>query len=235
MLATASRPLRVGFVAGVTPGKWVSRWRERHPKHPLELQEYDDDAAVAALHTALVDVLFVRLPVNRSGLHVIPLYEELPVVVAPKDHEISLFEEISLAELGAENVLDADSGGVKAAVELVAAGAGVVILPMSLARLYARKDVVHRPVVGVDGTTIGIAWLEGDDSAQVEEFIGIVRGRTERSSRQPLAQGQQGKPQSAQKPVAPARRGGPAGNPRLGKAVAPRSSGPAKKRRGKRR
>ena len=36
------------------------------------------------------DLSFVRLPVDREGLSVIPLYAELPVVVAPKEHEIAL-------------------------------------------------------------------------------------------------------------------------------------------------
>lgn len=177
----------MGFVAGVTPGKWVARWRERHPDVPLELQQYGDDA-VAALHSAAADVLFVRLPVNRENLFVIPLYEEQAVVVSSKEHEISLFDEVPLAELEAENLLDVEEcGGPAGAVEVAASGAGVVVLPMSLARLHARRDAVHRPVPELPGTTIGIAWLEGNDSQDVEEFIGIVRGRTERSSRQPSA------------------------------------------------
>jgi DNA-binding transcriptional LysR family regulator len=181
------RTLSVGFVAGVTPGKWVARWRERHPETPLELQQYDD-GAVAALHSGAADLLFVRLPVDREDLFVIPLYEEQAVVVASKEHEISLYDEVPLAELEAENLLSVEEcGGPAGAVEVAASGAGVVVLPMSLARLHARRDAVHRPVPELPGTTIGIAWLEGNDSQDVEEFIGIVRGRTERSSRQPSA------------------------------------------------
>ncbi len=181
------RTLSVGFVAGVTPGKWVARWRERHPETPLELQQYDD-GSVAALHSGAADVLFVRLPVDRDGLFVIPLYEEQAVVVASKEHEISLYDEVPLTELEAENLLDVkECGGPAGAVDVAASGAGVVVLPMSLARLHARRDAVHRLVPELPGTTIGIAWLEGNDSQDVEEFIGIVRGRTERSSRQPSA------------------------------------------------
>jgi hypothetical protein len=190
----------VGFVAGVTPGKWVARWRERHPDTPLGLQQYDD-GAVAALHSGAADVLFVRLPVDRDGLFVIPLYEEQAVVVASKEHEISLYDEVPLAELEAENLLSVEEcGGAAGAVEVAASGAGVVVLPMSLARLHARRDAVHRVVPELPGTTIGIAWLEGNDSRDVEEFIGIVRGRTERSSRQPsAADGQEVRKSASQK------------------------------------
>ncbi|MBG6183596.1 DNA-binding transcriptional LysR family regulator [Arthrobacter sp. CAN_A214] len=183
------RSLSVGFVAGVTPGKWVARWRERHPGVDLELHPYDDDAALPALKDAGIDVLFVRLPIERQGLHVIPLYEEQAVVVMSRENELSLYEEVALTELHAENRLGIEEcGGPKAAVEVAASGAGVVVLPMSLARLHMRKDAVHRPVPELPGTVIGIAWRKGDESPDVEEFIGIVRGRTERSSRQPSAQ-----------------------------------------------
>ncbi|WP_035763304.1 LysR family transcriptional regulator substrate-binding protein, partial [Arthrobacter sp. H20] len=116
--------LTVGFVPGVTPGKWVSRWRERHPDKPLETREYDAASQELALRDGTVDLGFVRLPVDRDGLSVIPLYDEQPVVVAGKDHELSLFDDVPLTELAAENVLDAGvNGGEKAAIELAATGA----------------------------------------------------------------------------------------------------------------
>ena len=179
------RTLSVGFVPGVTPGKWVARWRERHPEAPLELHQHDDDA-LAALREGSDDVVFVRLPVDRAGLHLIPLYEEQPVVVVSRDNELSLYDDVPVEELEGEALLDvAECGGPKTAIEVAASGAGVVVLPMSLARLYARKDAVHRPVPGLPPTTIGIAWRVEDESDDVEEFIGIVRGRTAQSSRQP--------------------------------------------------
>lgn len=73
------------------------------------------------------------------------------------------------------------------AVALVATGAGVTVLPMSLARLHHRKDVTYRVLDGGPGAPVGLAWLvEGlpqDVRELVEEMIGIVRGRTVNSSR----------------------------------------------------
>lgn len=179
------RTLSVGFVPGVTPGKWVARWRERHPEVPLELHQHDDDA-LSALRDGSDDVAFVRLPVDRAGLHLIPLYEEQPVAVMSRENELSLYDEVPPEELGGGVLLDVVAcGGPRSAVEVAASGAGVVVLPMSLARLYARKDAVHRPVPGLAVTEIGIAWRVEDESDDVEEFIGIVRGRTAQSSRQP--------------------------------------------------
>jgi DNA-binding transcriptional LysR family regulator len=69
------------------------------------------------------------------------------------------------------------------AVEVVASGTGVVIVPMSIARLHNRKDVTYRVVTDLEPTTVGLAWLTDNEDPWVQRFIGIVRGRTERSSR----------------------------------------------------
>jgi DNA-binding transcriptional LysR family regulator len=73
---------------------------------------------------------------------------------------------------------------LKDAVETVAAGTGVALMPMSIARLHGRKDVVQRPVSDLEPTKVGLAWLiDRDDDERIQALIGIVRGRTERSSR----------------------------------------------------
>ena len=69
------------------------------------------------------------------------------------------------------------------AIETVASGTGVVILPMSVARLHQRKDVVTRLVTDLDPTTIALVWkLERDDEV-TQAFVGVTKGRTARSSR----------------------------------------------------
>jgi hypothetical protein len=56
-------------------------------------------------------------------------------------------------------------------------------MPMSLARLQQRKDHAFRPVTGVEGSPVGLAWLRDRDDPDIQAFIGVVRGRTARSSR----------------------------------------------------
>jgi DNA-binding transcriptional LysR family regulator len=197
----AARSLTVGFVPGVSPGKWTRRWEERLPDIPLTVFQCTEAEQLQILRDGRADLSFVRLPVEREGLSLIPLYKELPVVVAPKEHDVALYDdEVPLAELAGENFLDPEAmGGAKSGIEVVASGAGVMILPMSVARLYNRKDVVYRPVAGADQTQIGLAWLTESTDETIEEFIGIVRGRTAQSSRQPsVQQEQQGK--KARKP-----------------------------------
>ena len=198
------RPFRVTFVTGVTPDKWAKTWRRRETA-PLEMIPVDQPDQLAALRAGRADMAFVRLPVDRDGLHVIPLYSEVPVVVVSKEHPVSAYDEIPVSDLADEHLLqDPDDVPAwrdvatevregtrypvpeltpKQAVESVAAQAGVVVLPMSVARLHHRKDVVAVPVTGVEETRVGLAWPVAADDSRVETFIGIVRGRTERSSR----------------------------------------------------
>lgn len=185
----AGRELRITYVAGVTPGKWLRRWDERMPDVPLTAVMADDDVQLAAVRGGTADLAFVRLPVEREGLNVIPLYAEQAVVVAPKGHEISVFEEVALADLDEESFLNVQElGGAQGALAVVATGAGLVIVPMSVARHFNVKDTVARRLTGAPETEIGLAWLADTTDDVVEEFIGIVRGRTAQSSRQPSAQ-----------------------------------------------
>lgn len=177
--------LTVGFVPGVTLTKWRRVWADRFHHVPLAVVELDVSDQRAALDTGRVDMCFVRLPVTPEALHVIPLYEEVAVVVVAKDHPVSLFEEVSGADLSQENVLeDVDPDG---AFDLVAGGAGILFVPHSIARSHSRRDLVYRPVTDRPPTTIGLAWLVDNPHPLIEDFIGIVRGRTVNSSRTPKA------------------------------------------------
>jgi hypothetical protein len=43
--------------------------------------------------------------------------------------------------------------------------------------------VTFRPVTDLPTTKVGLAWRVDNDDPRIQYFIGIVRGRTERSSR----------------------------------------------------
>jgi len=110
---------------------------------------------------------------------------------------VAAYDEIALAELSDEQLvwgdvpdwqpttaqLDWPAMPAKDAIEVVASGTGIVIAPMSIARLHHRKDVVHRPVTGVPTTKVGLAWLVARDADDTQAFVGIVRGRRANSSR----------------------------------------------------
>jgi DNA-binding transcriptional LysR family regulator len=198
---------RLGYVPGVTPGKWARMWTERCPRVPLELVTATTDEALKLVQTGAVDAALVRLPIDRAGLHTIPLYTETTVAVVPKDHVVTATEEATVADLADEIVLrpqddtldwPGDRPGRAAAfapattaeaIELVAAGVGLLVVPQSLARLHHRRDLTYRPLADAPGSSVGLAWPDAENTELMEEFIGIVRGRTVNSSRTPRRDG----------------------------------------------
>lgn len=195
---------RLAYVPGVMPAKWVRIFGERRPG--VEVQLVDCPAAEVAdrLRAGAADAALARPGDGDEGLSVIRLYDEVPVVVVPKDHVFTAVDEVAVADLAGEQyllpaddvlgwsgnpgtVIDHRPDTTAAAVELVAAGLGVLVVPMSLARLHHRRDLTYRPLTDGPSTPVGLLWVEAtsDDPTPelVEEFIGVVRGRRPGSSR----------------------------------------------------
>ena len=157
-----------------------------------------------------------REPASTDGekYHSIRLYEELPVVILPVDHVLTVLDEVPVEELAEEFLLQPASdipayeevsrawresaGRIvpegltdKETIELVAAGVGLYIVPMSIARFYHRKDLTYRPVAGLDTYPVRLVWPRAPKGeprseeleALLQDFIGIVRGRTATSDR----------------------------------------------------
>ncbi len=189
-------PFRLGFVTGATPDKWARTWRDRS-RDPLELVPLEEDQQEVAVRAGEVDAVLARLPVDRDGLHCIPLYEERVVAVVGHEHVVTVVDELATEDLADEQLVAPHRSGwtpraeqldwppmtVADAVETVAAGTGVLLVPMSVARLHQRKDVTYRPVHDLPSTTVGLVWRTDNEDPRVQTFIGIVRGRTANSSR----------------------------------------------------
>jgi DNA-binding transcriptional LysR family regulator len=172
---------RVGFVEGAMPDKWARIWRERR-RDPIELVPVLEADQEVGIRSGSLDVGLVRLPIDRDGLHCIPLYDEVAVAVAASDHYLAAADEVTHADI-VEDEVDWSAIPAEDAVAVVANGDGVAVMPMSLARLHHRKDAIYRPVTDLPPTTVGLAWLVENDDERVQAFIGIVRGRTVRSTR----------------------------------------------------
>jgi DNA-binding transcriptional LysR family regulator len=253
-------PFRLAYVPGVTPTKWVQIWHERLPEVPLTLISVPAAEGTPLLRDGGAEAGLVRLPVDRTVLSAIPLYTETTVVVIPTEHRAAAAAEVSAADLAEDivlhpldEVLDWESrpglpaierpATTAAAIELVAAGVGLLVVPQSLARLHHRKDLTYRPVPDAPQSQVALSWPEEQTTDLVEELIGIVRGRTANSSRgrgAPAAQPKQevkSKPKQGQpsKAVAGRRGGAKAGSPKAGGAKAGGSKSGSSKagRRGK--
>jgi DNA-binding transcriptional LysR family regulator len=191
---------RLAYVPGATPAKWARIWHERLPDVPLHLVGVSAAEAADLVREGGADAVLLRLPTDRTGLHAIPLYTETTVVVVPKDHVVAAAEEVSAEDLADDVVLHPlddtldwerppgqpaleRPATTADAVELVAAGVGLLVVPQSLARLHHRRDLTSRPVTDTPQSRVALSWLEDETTDLMEQFIGIVRGRTVNSNR----------------------------------------------------
>ncbi|QTX05533.1 LysR substrate-binding domain-containing protein [Agromyces archimandritae] len=179
--------LRLDYVAGVNPAKWLRVWAELRPELPLDAQRVDEVRQRTALDAGEADLAFIRqaadaAPADTEGLHRVGLWEEAPVVVLAKDHPLADTDAFTIAELeGLDRA--PEQGDPAMLLELVAAGTGIAVLPQALARLHARRDIVARPLSDGAPTRIALVWRVERDDTDIQEFVAVVRGRTARSSR----------------------------------------------------
>ncbi|MFF5232863.1 LysR substrate-binding domain-containing protein [Dactylosporangium sp. NPDC000521] len=257
-------PFRLLVVPGVTMDKWTRLWAERLPDVELVVEPVPAKDAPGLLLDG-ADAGLVRLPVDPDAFHAIPLYTETTVVVVPKDHLLTVAEELTVADLADETLLSPLDDVLSwpsmpaavlaerpettaAAVEWVAASAGVLVVPQSLARAHHRKDLTYRVLTDAPTSSVGLAWVRDRHTDLVEEMIGIVRGRTANSTRgrtsdQPVrrqddqpASRQPAKKTAGHKPSGQKTAGQKtagqktAGQKTAGQQAGKRASGPAKRR-----
>src|SRR4051794_17258894 len=151
------------------PDRWADTWRNRR-REPIELVPVAEEEQERLLRDGTVDMAIVRLPVDRDGLHLVQLYDEKPVAVMSTEHLLTLADELTTGDLADEQLVIPERSGwrpdaeqlawppmsAKDAVETVAAGTGVAIMPMSLARLHHRRDATYRVVTDLPSAPVGL-------------------------------------------------------------------------------
>ena len=199
-VATAARgtsTFTVAFMPGITVTDAVRELTARHPGVTVELLRTTWEDQTDVLHDGRADVSVVRLPVDRRGLSVRPLFREPRVAVLRTDHRLAGKESVRVADLAGEHVLnnpDAVPEWRDVAVELrdgttrtrrefrsveeklehVAAGEGIAVIPLSTSEYYTRPDVAHVPVEDLPPNEVCLAWVASRRSRLVFEFAEIV-------------------------------------------------------------
>lgn len=168
--------LRVSALQSISTDKWEQRWSRTHPSNRLWVQRDSDlrearEAVIAALCAGQIDAALVRLypgetPQNLADtpLHSVALYEEGAALLLSEEHPLADEPEID-ASLIEEPELRA------------------ALLPAPVARDTRQKSLVVVPVTGLEPTRVLCVWLVERDADDVQDFVGILRGRGERSSR----------------------------------------------------
>src|SRR5689334_12624036 len=111
--------LRLAFVTGTTPDKWARAWRERRAQR-LSLIPVTEEEQEDVVRHGDADLALVRLPIDTDGLHCIRLYDEIPVVVAGREHLVAAADDVVLDDLADEQLVRPHVSGWVPSVEQVA-------------------------------------------------------------------------------------------------------------------
>jgi DNA-binding transcriptional LysR family regulator len=197
--------LEIGFISSATLGLLppsIRLFRERFGGVEIELRELTSAQQIDALYAGEIRVGLVRLPLRAPGLRFEPLQEESFLVALPSGHPLEALESVPLEAMvdqplifftrqlmpslhaqivelfqrvGAFPNVVQHAVHLQTIVGLVASDVGLAILPEPAKRL-SREGVVYRSLDAPDATSwVGLAWVEGDESKQVKNFIRTVR------------------------------------------------------------
>ncbi|MFD5012088.1 LysR family transcriptional regulator [Streptomyces chartreusis] len=191
--AQGTQSLTIGFMPGITVTPAMIAFTGLHPDVNVRLLRTTWEDQVAVLLDGRADVGIVRLPIDRQGLEVHPLFQEPRVVMVPVGHRLADRRSVTVKDLAAEHLLqdpdavpewrdvalELQSGErpevpvihqVEEKLELVAAGAGICVLPLSTANFYTRPDVLPLPVDDLGANEVALAWVAARRSPLIRDF-----------------------------------------------------------------
>ncbi|MFE7446042.1 LysR family transcriptional regulator [Streptomyces chartreusis] len=191
--AQGTQSLTIGFMPGITVTPAMIAFTALHPDVNVRLLRTTWEDQVAVLLDGRADVGIVRLPIDRQGLEVHPLFQEPRVVMVPIGHGLADRRSVTVKDLAAEHLLqdpnavperrdvalELQSGErpevpvihqVEEKLELVAAGAGICVLPLSTANFYTRPDVIPVPVDDLGPNEVALAWVAARRSSLIRDF-----------------------------------------------------------------
>ncbi len=167
--------LRVALLPTIGPYLLPRVAREIHkalPRLELQLYEYQTGPMLEKLHTGKIDLGILALPVDMEGLEARQLYEEPFELAVPRQHPLAKKKDINVEDLKDETLLLLEDGhclrdqaldvcsgvgvhekqdfratSLETLRQMVAAGAGITLLPELASRGNAAREVVMRPFV----------------------------------------------------------------------------------------
>ncbi|WP_433662401.1 LysR family transcriptional regulator [Nocardia sp. CA-128927] len=192
LAARGGRRLMVGFRAGVAVAPAIQQFADQHPDVVVDVQRIEGDDQATKLLDGRIDIGYVRLPIDETGLRVIPVYTEPRVAVLPTGHRLAGKEQITEADLAGEPLLwDSDPStqptrrahpnagylvrGVDETLEHVAAGRGISFLARSATVFYSHPNISYVPVSDVAPDQVCLAVAASRTSPVVDDFVAAAQ------------------------------------------------------------
>jgi DNA-binding transcriptional LysR family regulator len=188
----------VGFMPGLIVTPVVRALSAAHPELTIDVLRTSWDDQVEVLHDGRVDVSYVRLPIDETGLKVVPLFSEPRLVALASDHHLAGNQTVSIADLADEHLLQDPAAvpewqaiaselqtntrrpiptirTVEGKLEHVAAGDGIAVIPQSTAIFYRRADVACLPIDDIGPNHVSLAWEATRRSRLIYELAELAR------------------------------------------------------------
>jgi DNA-binding transcriptional LysR family regulator len=196
--------LNVGFQTSVGGGLYqaiAAGFADLHPDWRLVLRLHEWSDPTAGLLDRSADVAFLWLPTGADdAIETRSLRSERRFVALPAGHPLARRKALQMKDVLDEPfvalpeeagplrdywlALDERDGrppriGAEAATadetfEAVATGHGVVLIAEGNTTIYARPDIVYRPVIDLTPCELAVAWRRGDRRPVVRELVEVA-------------------------------------------------------------
>jgi DNA-binding transcriptional LysR family regulator len=198
--------LRIGFVASAASRlvpAIVLAFRRRYPEVVLNLLNVRSAEQIPQLEMGQLDAGFLRLPAADAHLEITPIHKEPFVLVMPKGHRLEAVEALHPREARGEEFLaygrrwapgffdcwtgiferagftpriTQETGEMSTLLALVAAGAGIAVVPRGLA-IRSGEQITTRPLPARSALSeIGFATRLNDANPLLQRLRTLSRG-----------------------------------------------------------
>jgi DNA-binding transcriptional LysR family regulator len=169
--------LVVAFAPGLHVSEAVRAFTRTHPDVEIELLHLPWWEQDAPLRDGRADVGYLRRTFEDTELRVIPIGSDPKVACLPSSHKLARRSSLSLADLEGESIIDPTrrrASSVEEKFELVAAGHGIAVVPISVATSYTRPDLVYRPLIDAVPLETCLVVMADRQDQRVADFLTLA-------------------------------------------------------------
>ncbi|MCX4725714.1 LysR family transcriptional regulator [Streptomyces sp. NBC_01306] len=176
--------LVVAFAPGLHVSDAIRAFTARYPQVETDVVPVRWWEPDAPLRDGRAQVGYLRRPFDESGLRTLSIGLDPRVACMPVEHLLASRDELTLADLADERMLDAPkrrTSSLEEKFELIASGHGIALVPLSIARSYSRPDLTHLPVTDAPGFETCLAAREDRRDKLLRDFQEIATAALRRA------------------------------------------------------